>query len=37
MKTGLGEWWDNFAQESEELTQKIEKRRKEAEEKYNQY
>lgn len=37
MKTGWGEWWDNFAQESEELTQRIEKRRKEAEEKYNQY
>lgn len=37
MKTGLGDWWDNFAQESEEIAQRNEKRRKEAEEMYNQY
>lgn len=37
MKTGLGDWWDNFAQESEEIAQRNEKRRKEAEERYNQY
>lgn len=37
MKTGLGEWWDNFIQESEEIAQRNEKRRKEAEERYNQY
>ena len=35
MKTGLGDWWDNFAQESEEIAQRNEKRRKEAEERYN--
>lgn len=28
MKTGLGDWWDNFAQESEEIAQRNEKRRK---------
>lgn len=37
MKIGLGDWWDNFAQESEEIAQRNEKRRKEAEERYNQY
>lgn len=26
MKTGLGDWWDNFAQESEEIAQRNEKR-----------
>ena len=35
MKTGLGEWWDNFAQETEELIKENEERRKEAEEMYH--
>lgn len=37
MKTGLGEWWDNFAQETEELIKENEERRKEAEERYHKY
>ena len=37
MKTDLGEWWDNFAQETEELIKENEERRKEADERYHKY
>ena len=37
MKTGLEEWWDSFAQETEDLIKENEERRKEAEERYHKY
>lgn len=37
MKTGLGDWWDDFVKETEEIEKRNEKRQKEAEEKYRKY
>lgn len=37
MKIELGDWWDDFVKETEEIEKRNEKRQKEAEEKYRKH